>query len=71
MILFGPGYHQPASILLERNSPLNGIDWTVAAFLPALLSQAFIFFGFESAADVSEEIVFSLILKVMNMLGGC
>lgn len=56
VIMFGPGPHQPISILISTEISY-GAHATTAAFLPALLAQAYVFFGFESAADVSEEVV--------------
>jgi len=59
LLLVLRGSHQPISSVFEV--PVGTEDKSffehVSMFLPALLSQAFIFFGFESAADVSEEVV--------------
>jgi amino acid transporter len=48
------GLHQPASMLFSRGS---APDPYALAFLTSTLSMAWIFFGFESAADVAEEVV--------------
>ena len=54
-LLFGPGALQPASILLSRQTASGTADG--AAFLASILALAWIFYGFESAADIAEEIV--------------
>jgi amino acid transporter len=46
---------QPLSALFSRETP-NGVAGG-AAFLAAILAMAWIFFGFESAADVAEEVI--------------
>jgi amino acid transporter len=54
--LFATHPHQPADIIVSRTIAQEQIaSWS--NFLPAMLSMAFVFFGFESAADVSEEVI--------------
>jgi amino acid transporter len=48
------GLHQPVSVLFSRG---NAPEPYALAFLTASLAMAWIFFGFESAADVAEEVV--------------
>ena len=54
-LLFGPGSLQPLSVLFSRQTATGTVDG--AAFLAAILALAWIFYGFESAADVAEEVV--------------
>lgn len=54
-LLFGTGTLQPLSILFSRQAAAGPAGAT--AFLGAILALAWIFFGFESAADVAEEVV--------------
>ena len=55
VLLVGSGPLQPLSTLVSRQSATGTADAT--AFLAAILALAWIFYGFESAADVAEEIV--------------
>lgn len=54
-LLFGPGSLQPLSVLFSRQTASGTADG--AAFLAAILALAWIFYGFESAADVAEEVI--------------
>lgn len=55
LLLALPGHgRQPASFLASRETPAG--DASTSDLLGALLAHAFVFFGFESAAVVSEEV---------------
>jgi amino acid transporter len=49
-------HHQPASVVSSTQN-IQGHGSYMPVFFMALLFSAFIFFGFESAADVAEEVV--------------
>jgi amino acid transporter len=56
-ILIATNPHQPVDVVFSRQVAgfNHNADWS--AFFPAMLSMAYVFYGFESAADVSEEVV--------------
>ncbi|MBK7863524.1 MAG: amino acid permease [Archangiaceae bacterium] len=55
-VLIAGGLPQPASVLLETAGTGTGLGYA-PAFLAALLSPVWVFYGFESAGDVAEEVV--------------
>ncbi len=55
-VLIAAGLSQPASVLLT-SAGAQGSDWYVPHFLAAMLSSVWVFYGFEAAGDVAEEVI--------------